>query len=176
MTVSATSYTRNATQSLTIACSYEAYPAATSVTWTKNSKTIDVFESGGKYAGSTLATPSLTINQLTSGDAGIYVCRATNSIGQGHSSDVTVIVNCEYFRHLSIQVLLPKTYLTHVCTNCDVSITIRFFVLFICLFVCCFVLVLFYFFQKKKKKSICALLVKYRSRQADKVFGNRLHC
>ena len=173
MTVSATSYTRNATQSLTIACSYEAYPAATSVTWTKNSKTIDVFESGGKYAGSTLATPSLTINQLTSGDAGIYVCRATNSIGQGHSSDVTVIVNCEYFRHLSIQVLLPKTYLTHVCTNCELSIPIRFlFCFFVCLLFCsCFVSI----FSKKKKK-VTAPLVKYRSRQTDKVFGIRLYC
>ena len=96
MTLSATSYTRNATQSLTIQCSYDAFPAPTIVAWTKNSQTIDVVNSGGKFSGSTLATPSLTINPLTSGDAGVYVCSATNAIGQGFSSDVTVIVNCEY--------------------------------------------------------------------------------
>ncbi|KAK7459748.1 hypothetical protein BaRGS_00038931 [Batillaria attramentaria] len=93
VTVDATSYTENEGNALQIPCSYDANPSATNVTWTKDSQVVDVISSGGKYSGSTTASPTLTINQLTSDDAGIYVCRVENSLGAGHSDDVTVVVN-----------------------------------------------------------------------------------
>ncbi|XP_070202021.1 hemicentin-1-like isoform X2 [Littorina saxatilis] len=93
MRVPSTSYTRNASQSLTIDCSYDANPQPTVIRWTKNSQPIDVSGSGGKYSGSMLAIPSLTINTLGSADDGVYVCLAENTMGTGQSDNVTVTVN-----------------------------------------------------------------------------------
>jgi hypothetical protein len=96
MTLVTTSYTVNVTGTLTIPCSYDANPNPTNVTWTKNSRIIDVINSGGKYTGSSLGTPSLTINALVRSDAGIYVCSAVNTVGPGFSSDVFVNVQCKH--------------------------------------------------------------------------------
>ncbi|XP_025101325.1 hemicentin-1-like isoform X2 [Pomacea canaliculata] len=93
VTVSATSYVRNETDTLVITCSYDANPAPFNVTWTKNSQSVDVAGSGGKYSGATVATPSLTVTRLARSDAGVYVCSVTNTLGTGHSRDVTVQVN-----------------------------------------------------------------------------------
>ncbi|KAK7459750.1 hypothetical protein BaRGS_00038933 [Batillaria attramentaria] len=93
VTVGATSYTMTSGESLTIPCSFDANPGATVVTWTKNSQRIDVLNSVGKYGGSTVLNPSLTIFGLSSTDAGLYVCGVENSAGPGYSSDVTLVVN-----------------------------------------------------------------------------------
>ncbi|XP_076438261.1 hemicentin-2-like [Babylonia areolata] len=92
MTLKATSYTRNVTDSLTIECSYDANPSPFSVTWTKDSQVIDIII-GGRFLGSSLAVPSLTISDVSSADAGLYVCTAINSIGQGSSDTVNVSIN-----------------------------------------------------------------------------------
>jgi hypothetical protein len=39
-----------------------------------------------KYSGSTVNTPSLTVNSAEISDEGNYICTATNSIGTGQSS------------------------------------------------------------------------------------------
>ena len=71
-------------------------PLATNVFWefTHNGLTrqILVASSPGKYSGSTITTPSLTINNANNDDGGIYQCFAQNLVGLGQSSDFTLSI------------------------------------------------------------------------------------
>ncbi|XP_076082584.1 uncharacterized protein LOC143053681 [Mytilus galloprovincialis] len=73
-----------------------ASPGATSVSWSKyNSQNqlvaIDMSANNNlKYQGSTVETPSLTILNTVSGDAGRYVCSAKNAVGTGSSGTTTL--------------------------------------------------------------------------------------
>ena len=73
-----------------------ADPLHTSVTWKKivggSSNDIFVANSGGKYEGSSVSSPSLVINNAAFSDQGTYVCHATNSVGTGQSTQVVVAV------------------------------------------------------------------------------------
>ncbi|CAG2256290.1 HMCN [Mytilus edulis] len=53
---------------------------------------IDVINSGGKYSGSTVPIPSLTINNAASSDEASYTCYATNSVGTGQSTSTSLNV------------------------------------------------------------------------------------
>lgn len=76
--------------SITLVCTVTANPTHTSVNWrrTVNGVTTDIVvaNSNNKYSGSTVSTPSLTINNAAQADEGNYVCYASNSIGTGQSS------------------------------------------------------------------------------------------
>lgn len=69
-------------------------PAATRVFWqfTKNSQTtqIEVSTSQGKYSGSTVNTPSLTITNTDFNDEGRYQCFAENAVGIGQSDTLVL--------------------------------------------------------------------------------------
>ncbi|CAC5377805.1 unnamed protein product [Mytilus coruscus] len=82
-----TSFTGNYGDTITLGCTVSANPSATSVYWQKVSgsttSTVDV--SNSRYTGSSVSTPSLTINNLNSNDAGNYICLAANSVGTGQS-------------------------------------------------------------------------------------------
>ena len=82
--------------SITIPCIVTGNPMATEVRWKKieNGVTedIDVLSSGGKYAGSSLITPSLTINNVAKTDSAYYQCTATNVEGTSSSQDIFVNV------------------------------------------------------------------------------------
>ncbi|CAG2194008.1 unnamed protein product [Mytilus edulis] len=71
-----------------------ASPAATQVYWQRSSNNqilrIDNGDQG--YQGSTTSTPSLTINFVTTDNAGVYTCFATNAVGTGTSNQGTVIL------------------------------------------------------------------------------------
>ena len=64
-------------------------PQATSVTWTKTvggqTTEIDMASNSGKYSGSTVSSPSLTIQNIEQDDEGDYVCTATNIVGTAKS-------------------------------------------------------------------------------------------
>lgn len=45
------------------------------------------------YSGGSVAVPSLTILNLQTTQAGVYMCRATNDIGTSDSGNITVYVN-----------------------------------------------------------------------------------
>lgn len=82
--------------SITIPCIVTGNPMATEVRWKKieNGVTedIDVLSSGGKYAGSSLRTPSLTINNAAKADSAYYQCTATNVEGTSSSQEIFVNV------------------------------------------------------------------------------------
>ena len=80
---------------ITLGCTVSANPSATSVYWQKvtGSITFTVDMSSARYTGSSVSTPSLTITNLNSNDAGNYICLAANSVGTGQSlqGQLTVI-------------------------------------------------------------------------------------
>ncbi|XP_052103233.1 hemicentin-1-like [Mytilus californianus] len=78
-------------QAITIQCSYVSNPGATNVIWSKGNQGITV--DGNKYVGGSLSNPSLTITNLAASDQGSYRCSVVNSVGQGYSSSVTILVD-----------------------------------------------------------------------------------
>lgn len=56
-------------------------PAVTAIQWWLNDNNIDVSINSNKYSGGSVATPSLTIHDIGSSDAGTYKCMATNPVG-----------------------------------------------------------------------------------------------
>ena len=44
------------------------------------------------YQGSTVGSPSLTINFATTGSNGVYKCFATNALGTGSSNPTTLTI------------------------------------------------------------------------------------
>ena len=95
VTTTTTSYTRSISNDVTLLCAYDANPAATSVTWTKDGQTVDVINSDGKYTGGSVNVPSLTIISLGSDDGGVYVCTVENNQGQGIGSSITLTIECK---------------------------------------------------------------------------------
>jgi hypothetical protein len=70
-------------------CTVTANPVHTTVSWTKIQNGIStniVLSNTGKYSGSAVNQPSLTINNAGNSDEAFYVCSATNSVGTGQSS------------------------------------------------------------------------------------------
>ncbi|CAC5415119.1 HMCN [Mytilus coruscus] len=92
-----TSFTGNYRDTIILGCTVSANPPATSVYWQKvtGSTTTTVDMSNSKYTGPSVGTPSLTITNLNSNDAGNYICLAANSVGTGQSiqGPLTVIGN-----------------------------------------------------------------------------------
>lgn len=77
----------NETQSLTVTCTVDSNPVATTIFLEKNSK---------KYHLSTRkSTLNLDLFNISRHDSGIYVCRAANIIGESYGS-IEIIVQCMY--------------------------------------------------------------------------------
>ncbi|XP_056016663.1 mucin-2-like isoform X2 [Ostrea edulis] len=66
-------------------------PAITAIQWTKNSVTIDIAGSNGKYSGGTVSTPPLTITSIAPTDRGDYRCKATNPVGSTTSTSAVTL-------------------------------------------------------------------------------------
>ncbi|XP_052079356.1 hemicentin-2-like isoform X1 [Mytilus californianus] len=81
-------------QMVTLDCSITADPPATMVYWIKNKNGLNFTLSVGSIGvlGSTVETPSLTINNPAKSDAGVYWCIAINAIGHGSSLSLSLIV------------------------------------------------------------------------------------
>lgn len=60
-------------------------PALTSVYWLLNGQNLSI-KNSAKYSGGTVNTPSLTIKNIASTDAGVYHCGARNLLGSSTSS------------------------------------------------------------------------------------------
>lgn len=94
--VTISNYQVNTGGTVTLGCLITSNPAHYQVFWRKTvngvTSDIDVINSGGKYSGSTVSTPSLTISNAASSDKADYICYATNSVGTGQSSIATLDV------------------------------------------------------------------------------------
>ena len=75
-------------ESVPLVCVATGHPSPT-VAWTK----------GGRAVG---VNGDATIVKSTRGDAGEYICKATNGVGESKTVTVTVEINCK---------LLPSIYL-----------------------------------------------------------------
>lgn len=95
VTVPTSAYTVNVDGSITLACQVTADPTHTQVYWQKvtggNTQTITI--NGGKYTGSSVTVPALTISNAQFADAGTYYCFARNSVGTGSSTQVVLAVS-----------------------------------------------------------------------------------
>ncbi|XP_062602997.1 hemicentin-1-like isoform X5 [Saccostrea cucullata] len=90
-----TSYSVTYGGSITLQCIVNSNPFQSEVEWQRIasgvSTTINV-ASEPRYSGSSPNTPSLTITGAVSGDAGVYVCSATNDAGKGVSGQTVLSV------------------------------------------------------------------------------------
>jgi hypothetical protein len=94
-TTSISSITTNTSDSVTLHCSVTAVPSTTNVNWRKLVSGVDttVSTADSRITMATLPTPSLTITNLQQSDSGEYFCVATNILGNGESSGITLTVN-----------------------------------------------------------------------------------
>jgi hypothetical protein len=84
------SYSVTTGNSVTFVCTVTSTLPITTVYWQRNfggsTSNINANANTGKYSGSTVNTPSLTIYNADSSDAGTYTCSASNSVGTGQST------------------------------------------------------------------------------------------
>ncbi|XP_060079143.1 hemicentin-1-like [Ylistrum balloti] len=95
VTVPQSSYSVSLEDTVTILCTVTATPSATSVTWeyTNNAGMTSVVDlTNSRYSGGTIASPSLRIDSAQLSDQGSYKCKATNTVGEGESSDIYLYV------------------------------------------------------------------------------------
>lgn len=95
--IESNSYIVRFLDTLTIKCyvqENEEYPVRRIYWQYINNGVITLIESGNKgIAGSTIITPSLTIEMVTTSESGLYTCFATNDAGTAKSKPIQVIVN-----------------------------------------------------------------------------------
>ena len=90
MVVTLTNYNVDIGSSVTLGCVVTSNPAHTTVYWQRidsNGAGSTINLNTGKYSGSTVSSPSLTISNAALTDEGNYRCYATNSIGTGQSQN-----------------------------------------------------------------------------------------
>ncbi|XP_069133957.1 serine-rich adhesin for platelets-like isoform X31 [Argopecten irradians] len=95
VTVPQSSYSVSLEDQVTITCVVTATPAATSVSWEYTNSagnTMPVDFTNSRFSGGTVASPSLTIASAVLGDQGSYKCKASNSVGEGESSETYLYV------------------------------------------------------------------------------------
>lgn len=94
-TTSIASITTNTSDSVTLHCSVIAVPSTTNVYWIKHASGVNttVSTSDSRITMATLPTPSLTMTNLQQSDSGKYFCVASNILGNGESSEITLTVN-----------------------------------------------------------------------------------
>ncbi|XP_059165768.1 hemicentin-1-like [Physella acuta] len=120
VTVTNSTVTVIAGQTITLNCSVDAVPAISSLSWTKSGQTINV-NNPSKYSGGTTSDPSLRILSSSGSDAGSdYICIAGNTVGNTSSNPVTVVV-------ITVPVIVtPNTNITvienqQVTLSCQVT-------------------------------------------------------
>ena len=86
--------------SVTITCRSEARPNVSSVAWMKGQEVIQVTDDN-RFSGSSLQTPSLTIDPVARTDVGDYSCQMSNDVGDS-SKSVGLQVWCKYLMSLSL--------------------------------------------------------------------------
>ena len=83
-----TRYEPNLGQTLTIQCVVTS-GTATGITWFKNSNVV-VLSGNNRLTGASPSSPSLVITGVQNGDAGTYVCQATDGTTTVQTDQITV--------------------------------------------------------------------------------------
>ncbi|XP_071160219.1 uncharacterized protein [Mytilus edulis] len=108
VTTTSLSTTRNTSESVTFDCSVTASPSVTKFYWRKRVSGVDsvISTTDSRFTIAGLTAPSLTVTNLQEADAGEYFCVASNAIGEGTSTGITLTVisqntdlcpcSCEY--------------------------------------------------------------------------------
>ncbi|XP_033753605.1 hemicentin-1-like isoform X5 [Pecten maximus] len=94
VTVAQNAYSVITGQSITLGCVVSAIPQHTTVFWQRvvNGQSQSITINNAKYSGSTVSSPSLTINNAAEADEGVYICFATNVVATGQSTQTTLTV------------------------------------------------------------------------------------
>jgi hypothetical protein len=113
-----------------IVCSVTGTLPATAIIWTRSSNnqliTLDIANSNGKYLDGSVSQPSITISNFQSSNAGTYVCKATNLVGETSSQNTVLTYIGRYSNvYLVIHYLLTVTAWRGVLytTLCDTSLS-----------------------------------------------------
>ncbi|XP_069115359.1 hemicentin-1-like isoform X2 [Argopecten irradians] len=123
VTASPTSYTVTTGNNAVLQCSVSANPGVTNVFWQKliNNVYTTLTIGTGAYSGSTTSSPTLTVLNANSDDSGSYICKASNSVGTGQSSVVTLTVSGSVPSLTVTQSSYSVTTGTSVTLQCSVS-------------------------------------------------------
>ena len=106
------SYTCEAGQSVTLCCSVSADPDVNRVFWqVVDSRGEYVTSHGEKYKGSSVESPSLTIQKAHTSDSGTYRCCATNDVGTSQSLTISLQVSGGIKLHHCLLIKSIKTFL-----------------------------------------------------------------
>ena len=95
ITTSTQKYTCVAGQSLTLSCSVSADPGVDHVFWQvvdSRGEYVTLDLDGDQYKGSSVDSPSLTIQKAHTSDSGTYRCCATNDVGTSQSLTILLQV------------------------------------------------------------------------------------
>ena len=89
----------NLSDSVTLNCQVTAVPLLKEVKWSK--KFGDTFQpvSLGQLTGGPVTSHSLVFSNIQMTDAGIYICSATNALGEALSQEVNVTVSYSKYIH-----------------------------------------------------------------------------
>ncbi|CAG2210688.1 unnamed protein product [Mytilus edulis] len=121
VTVTTSAYMVNVDSSITLECQVTADPTHSSVYWQKvignNTETLTI--NGGKYNGSSVSNPNLTISNTQFSDAGSYYCYARNMLGVGSSTQIILAVTGTWMNYAdttitetSVNNAVPDTTMT----------------------------------------------------------------
>lgn len=109
-----TSYSVTYGGTVTLVCVVNSNPFQNRVEWQRIangvSTTLNV-TAEPRYSGGSINTPSLTITGAVSGDAGVYVCSATNDAGKGVSGQTVLSVQGSEYRKWFINGIISHRFI-----------------------------------------------------------------
>ncbi|CAG2196171.1 HMCN [Mytilus edulis] len=122
------SYTQISGQQIILGCTVNSPNSPLQeVQWTftnnqgQTTDPISISNSNGKYSGSSVNSPSLTINSVASTDQGVYSCKARNSVGTSTNNPTTSLTVTGSVPVVQIN---PSTYTatygSQVVINCNI--------------------------------------------------------
>jgi hypothetical protein len=97
VTIGNVEYRGSVGREITLECDVVSDPPETTVYWRRivQGELSDIDTSLSKYTRTSPSSPSLTIIDLESSDAGTYQCFADNEVGSGSSEDTSLRILCK---------------------------------------------------------------------------------
>lgn len=82
-----------------IDCKIDAKPDIYSLQWYRiiDGQLVELLQTSKHYTGGNTRHPALSIVNIAKDDEGTYICKASNSVGEGLSGECKLKVFCEYY-------------------------------------------------------------------------------